>query len=110
MEAPAPTWAATTGLCINCLDCIAVCPAGLLPHYLYHFALAEQLGPLDTYRAPDCTSCGACSAVCPTGLPLSQQIAAARARLGSDPAPTPATPPPPPAPATGVGGPEPARG
>lgn len=85
----------STDLCINCLDCVPACPAKLLPHYLYHFALADLAEQLEIYRVVDCTACGACSEVCPTGLPLARRIAAARAQIQAAVAASPANPLPP---------------
>lgn len=72
--------------CLNCLDCVAVCPARLLPNHLFHFARAGLDDRLATYRVADCTGCGNCTEVCPAGLPLVQVIGEAREKqAGIDP-------------------------
>jgi len=56
--------------CINCGECVRVCPASLLPQELYKYLRAgnyEQAGSLDLY---DCIECGCCAHVCPSHIPL----------------------------------------
>ena len=56
--------------CINCGECVRVCPASLLPQELYKYIRAgnyEQAESLDLY---DCIECGCCAHVCPSHIPL----------------------------------------
>jgi len=56
--------------CINCGECVRVCPASLLPQELYKHLRGgnhEQAESLDLY---DCIECGCCAHVCPSHIPL----------------------------------------
>jgi len=57
--------------CINCGECLAVCPIGLDPQYIYK--RIQTLGA-ENAGATNCHGCGCCKVVCPSALPLSETI------------------------------------
>ncbi|RFF28944.1 MULTISPECIES: electron transport complex subunit RsxC [unclassified Wenzhouxiangella] len=56
--------------CINCGECVRVCPARLLPQTLFRLIEAENYDAAADYDLPDCIECGCCAAVCPSHIPL----------------------------------------
>jgi len=56
--------------CINCGECVRVCPARLLPQTLFKLIEAENYDAAADYDLPDCIECGCCAAVCPSHIPL----------------------------------------
>jgi len=56
--------------CINCGECVRVCPAGLLPQQLYHAVRAERHDEACELNLFDCIECGCCAHVCPSQIPL----------------------------------------
>lgn len=55
--------------CIGCGRCIASCPQGLSPHFIYRLIRARKTN--EAMRdAKYCIGCGACSYVCPAKLDL----------------------------------------
>jgi Na+-translocating ferredoxin:NAD+ oxidoreductase subunit C len=56
--------------CINCGECVRVCPARLLPQTLFRLIEAENLDDAADYDLSDCIECGCCAAVCPSHIPL----------------------------------------
>jgi len=59
--------------CNNCLICSSICPAGLSPSILFHFAQAGS-EDLDALGADLCFRCGLCTFVCPSNIPLCEGI------------------------------------
>jgi electron transport complex protein RnfC len=60
--------------CINCGECVRVCPARLLPQQL-HWQLRNQLwqdAAIDGLG--DCIECGCCDFVCPSHIPLTDRF------------------------------------
>ena len=70
--------------CFNCLQCVAVCPANLLPNYLYHVCLATASAEMVALRLADCTLCGRCQAVCPAEFPLVEVLHDGQKSLASE--------------------------
>ena len=62
-EDPHPT-------CIRCGKCVAVCPMGLQPLYLYRFSRCQDREMLRHYSILDCIECGCCAYTCPGKLPI----------------------------------------
>ena len=56
--------------CINCGECVRVCPASLLPQTLFKHLRAEQFEQADRLNLFDCIECGCCAHVCPSHIPL----------------------------------------
>ena len=56
--------------CINCGECVRVCPARLLPQTLFKLVEAGNYDGAADYDLPDCIECGCCAAVCPSHIPL----------------------------------------
>jgi len=56
--------------CINCGECVRVCPASLLPQELYHYLRAGDLDEARGLDLFDCIECGCCAHVCPSHIPL----------------------------------------
>ena len=56
--------------CINCGQCVNVCPVSLLPQMLYRHLEAEQFDHAAELDLADCIECGCCAQVCPSHIPL----------------------------------------
>lgn len=56
--------------CINCGECVRVCPARLLPQTLFKLVEAGNHDAAADYDLADCIECGCCAAVCPSHIPL----------------------------------------
>ena len=56
--------------CINCGECVRVCPASLLPQELYNYIRADDLDTANELNLFDCIECGCCAHVCPSQIPL----------------------------------------
>lgn len=56
--------------CINCGECVRVCPAQLLPQTLYRLIEAGHYERAAEYDVADCIDCGCCAQVCPSHIPL----------------------------------------
>jgi len=56
--------------CINCGECVRVCPARLLPQTLFKLIEAADYDDAADYDLADCIECGCCAAVCPSHIPL----------------------------------------
>ncbi len=56
--------------CINCGECVRVCPASLLPQQLFRMIEGERLEAAADLNLFDCIECGCCAQVCPSHIPL----------------------------------------
>lgn len=68
--------------CINCGECVRICPANIQVHMLERFLEAGQYQEgADLYDLYSCVECGLCSFVCPSRIPILQYINLAKYEL-----------------------------
>lgn len=67
--------------CINCLECVRVCPARLMPQMLYHAARHQNNDQTRDLAILDCIECGCCDLVCPSQIPLTDYFRVGKAQL-----------------------------
>ena len=69
--------------CINCGDCVRICPANMPVNLLVRFLEAGQYAEgADLYDLYSCIECGLCSYVCVSRIPIYQYIKLAKYELG----------------------------
>lgn len=74
--------------CINCNECVRVCPAHLMPQMLYHAVRMNQNNSqpgmaLADLGLSDCIECGCCDLVCPSHIPLTEYFRLGKTQLHS---------------------------
>ncbi len=68
--------------CINCGECVRICPAQMQLHMLVRFLEANQYEEAaDSYDLYSCIECGLCSYVCVSKIPIFQYIKLAKYEL-----------------------------
>ena len=68
--------------CISCTFCEEVCPAGIIPHLLFHYVERDMIDEnLLKYKIHSCIECNLCSYVCPSKIPVAQFIKEGKAGL-----------------------------
>ncbi len=68
--------------CINCGECIRICPTNVSVNLLIRFLEANQYQEAaDLYDLYSCVECGLCSFVCPARIPILQYIKLAKFEL-----------------------------
>jgi electron transport complex protein RnfC len=68
--------------CINCGECIRICPTNVPVNLLIRFLEANQYQEAaDLYDLYSCVECGLCSIVCPARIPILQYIKLAKFEL-----------------------------
>jgi electron transport complex protein RnfC len=68
--------------CINCGECVRICPAKMQVHMLVRFLEAGQYEEAaDNYDLYSCIECGLCSYVCVSKIPIFQYIRLAKYEL-----------------------------
>ena len=75
--------AAENPVCLRCGKCVAVCPMGLQPLYMYRYALCGRTEELTRLHLMDCMECGSCAFTCPGKLPLVEQFRKGKALVRS---------------------------
>ncbi|WP_372681388.1 4Fe-4S dicluster domain-containing protein, partial [Desulfosarcina sp.] len=69
--------------CINCGDCVRICPANVPVNLLVRFLEAGQYNEgADLYDLYSCIECGMCSYVCVSRIPIYQYIKLAKYEIG----------------------------
>jgi electron transport complex protein RnfC len=69
--------------CINCSECIPICPAKIQVHMLVRFLeVGKYQEAADEYDLYSCIECGLCSFVCVSRIPILQYIKLAKYELG----------------------------
>ncbi len=69
--------------CINCGDCVRICPVDIPVNMLVRFLEAGQYeDAADQYDLYSCIDCGLCSFVCVAKIPIFQYIRLAKFELG----------------------------
>jgi electron transport complex protein RnfC len=69
--------------CINCGDCVEVCPVKLMPNFLGKFCEFSKFEEAAfKYDLFTCIECGLCAYVCPARRPLVQFMAYGKQELG----------------------------
>lgn len=67
--------------CINCGNCVASCPASLMPQTLFRSIDAGRYEHSRELGVFDCIECGCCAQVCPSQIPLVNFYRHAKAQL-----------------------------
>jgi len=67
--------------CIQCGNCVSVCPMNLLPTRLSSFAETGKMEESEEFGILNCIECGSCSYVCPSNIPLVQWIRVGKLRV-----------------------------
>jgi len=76
-----PAW--TEEPCVNCGDCLDVCPERLPAHLLARFAEFGRFARAAEHGLDDCIECGLCAAVCPARRPMLQRIRLAKREVAA---------------------------
>jgi electron transport complex protein RnfC len=71
--------------CINCGECVRICPVDIPVNMLVRFCEARQYETgADEYDLYSCIECGLCTFVCPSRIPIFQYIRLAKYELAKE--------------------------
>jgi len=71
----------TDNPCINCGECVRICPVNLQPHLLGRYSEFGLFSETRRYDIGVCIECGLCAYVCPSRRPMLQYIQFAKDML-----------------------------
>jgi len=69
--------------CINCGECVLICPARIQPGMLSRFAEFKMYESAKTEHISACLECGMCTFVCPANRPVMQFLLLAKQQLAA---------------------------
>ena len=69
--------------CINCGECVLVCPARIQPGMLSRYAEFNMFDEAGSRHVGACLECGMCTFVCPANRPVMQYLLLAKAQLAA---------------------------
>ena len=69
--------------CINCGECVLVCPARIQPGMLSRYAEFGMFEETQTRHVSACLECGMCTFVCPANRPVMQYLLLAKEQLAA---------------------------
>ncbi|MEM7402552.1 MAG: 4Fe-4S dicluster domain-containing protein [Myxococcota bacterium] len=70
--------------CIQCGQCIKVCPVQLLPNLLLKASLLQDTQRMQELGIADCVDCGLCTFVCPSKIELGQHIETGKQQIAKE--------------------------
>ena len=69
--------------CINCGECVLVCPARIQPGMLSRYAEFNMFDSARSQHVAACLECGMCTFVCPANRPVMQYLLLAKGQLAA---------------------------
>lgn len=60
--------------CIQCGECIKICPVNLFPNLIMKASLAGDIERMEALSIADCVDCGLCTFVCPSKIEMGRDI------------------------------------
>jgi electron transport complex protein RnfC len=69
--------------CINCGECVLICPARIQPGMLSRYAEFDMFEETQTRHVSACLECGMCTFVCPSNRPVMQYLLLAKEQLAA---------------------------
>ncbi len=70
--------------CVSCGYCEDICPAGIMPHWLYKCLTTDRLEEAEQMGLELCLGCGLCTYVCPSKIELRAEFKAGKAALAME--------------------------
>ena len=67
--------------CVSCGFCEDVCPADIMPHWIYKCLVTDRLEEAERTGLDRCIECGLCSYVCPSKIELLSELRAGKQRV-----------------------------
>ena len=69
--------------CVNCGECVLVCPARIQPGMLSRYAEFNMFDSARSQHVAACLECGMCTFVCPANRPVMQYLLLAKGQLAA---------------------------